>query len=161
MDNEVSVKALSEEELHKIELYVNDKFRNGAGFNCSQVVSSYFAEQCGIDGDIIKKISCGFGGGMRKGEVCGAVTGGIMTVGMKYGACNINDADGKASCYSKTVQFEDAFMEKEGSVLCRDLLKCDISTPEGYSFAKENGLFPKICPKMILTAIATLKELGY
>ena len=78
MDKKVSVNALSEEELHEIEMYVNDKFRNGAGFNCSQTVASYFAEKYGIDGDILKKISCGFGGGMRKGEVCGAVTGGIM-----------------------------------------------------------------------------------
>ena len=98
---------------------------------------------------------------MRKGEVCGAVTGGIMVVGMKNGACDIKDTDGKASCYSKTVQFEEAFMEKESSVLCRDLLKCDISKPEEYNFAIENGLFSRICPKMIITAIATLKELGY
>ena len=58
-----------------------------SGYNCAQAILYSFKDEINIDGDTALKMACGFGAGMgRKGEVCGAVTGGIIVIGAKY--CN-------------------------------------------------------------------------
>ena len=57
-----------------------------AGYNCAQAVLYPFCEDLGLDKDIALKLACGLGAGMaRKQEVCGAITGGIVTLGFKHG----------------------------------------------------------------------------
>lgn len=56
------------------------------GFSCSQAVFSTFAPQLGLECELALKVAGLFGGGMgRLGEVCGAVTGALMALGLKYG----------------------------------------------------------------------------
>ncbi len=45
-----------------------------------------------------------------------------------------------------------------GSYLCRGLLHCDISTPEGLSYAREHNLFTDTCPKMVRSAVEILEK---
>lgn len=68
--------------MSKIEEVINTF---NSGYNCSQTVISVFCKGIDIDRETALKISSGFGGGMRKGEVCGAVTGAIMVLGLKQG----------------------------------------------------------------------------
>jgi C_GCAxxG_C_C family probable redox protein len=57
-----------------------------SGFTCSSVVFSTFSGELGLDPDTAKKIGCGFGAGISKtGNICGAVSGAIMVIGLKYG----------------------------------------------------------------------------
>lgn len=133
----------------------------GAGYNCAQIVVSFFAEKYGMRCEDVSKLACGFGGGMRQGEVCGAVTGAVMVIGMKYGAGKAGDAAAKRECYAKTVEFETAFRHENGSLLCKDLLGCDLSTPAGMAAAKDQGLFDTVCPVLVQRAIAVLQAQGY
>ena len=73
------------------------------------------------------KVSSGFGGGMYLGSVCGAVTGGIMAIGLKYGG-----ADRKAQMQTAKVvrEFADRFKAQHRSVNCPDLTGVDLSNPE-------------------------------
>ncbi|MDD2550794.1 MAG: C-GCAxxG-C-C family protein, partial [Bacteroidales bacterium] len=58
-----------------------------SGFNCSQAVLAAFSEECGISRETALKIACPFGGGIGGyGRTCGALTGGLMVIGLKYGA---------------------------------------------------------------------------
>ena len=57
------------------------------GIDCSQVVACHFADEMGLSKEQARKVSACFGGGMMCGETCGAVTGALMVIGMKYGAC--------------------------------------------------------------------------
>ena len=61
------------------------------GFNCSQAVLGSFSEQFGLDCDKACKAATGFGGGMRMGGTCGAVTGTFMVLGLKYGISTAKD----------------------------------------------------------------------
>ena len=61
------------------------------GFRCSQAVFAAFAEQFGITEKQALQIGACFGGGMNKGEVCGACTGALMVLGLKYGQFDEND----------------------------------------------------------------------
>ena len=70
------------------ESMIREKFIKG--YDCSQVVLSYFAERLGITEEMANKVSACFGGGMMHGDTCGAFTGAIMAVGLKYGHWDVN-----------------------------------------------------------------------
>ena len=122
------------------------------GYMCSQAVLAVFCEEFGLSREQAFKISISFGGGMRKGEVCGACTGAIMALGLKYG-------ENKSKSDEMCVKFLDNFEKENGSYICRDLLGCDIRTEEGVEFAVDNNLFNEICPKMVESATLIAKEL--
>lgn len=101
------------------------------GFNCAQSVVAALAEKLGIDELGAKQFAAGFGGGLRSGEACGAVTGAVMALGVGTARDGIGSKDVPVAEYSKTLVRE--FKEKYGAVRCNDLLmstggshdKCD------------------------------------
>ena len=115
------------------------------GYVCSQAVFAAFSPQLGLDENQALKIGACFGSGMRKGEVCGACTGALMALGLKYG-------ESKAESNEACERFLDEFKKENGSYICNDLLGCDITTKEGVEFATENKLFKEFCPKMVESA---------
>lgn len=129
------------------------------GFNCSQAVVGTFSEQFGLDCDKACKIATGFGGGMRMGGTCGAVTGAFMVLGLKYGSSTAKDKEGKAKTYKKIEEYTNRFKSRSSYVTCRELLGCDISTPEGMKEAQDKGLFSLICPRMVQDAAEILEEM--
>lgn len=131
------------------------------GFNCSQAVFSVFAEKYGLSEQLALKIGCGFGGGMRNGEICGAVSGAVMVIGLRFGHSLAEDSDKKSLCYEKTREFTNAFKRKNNSIVCRDLLGCDIYVGNCMQEAAEKGLFRTVCVDMICDAIQLLEEMGY
>ena len=122
------------------------------GYMCSQAVLAVFCEEFGLSREQAFKISISFGGGMRKGEVCGACTGAIMALGLKYG-------ENKSKSDEMCVKFLDSFKKENGSYICRDLLDCDIRTEEGIKYAIDNNLYKEICPKMVESAAKIAQEL--
>jgi C_GCAxxG_C_C family probable redox protein len=93
----------------------------------------------GIDYQAAVKLSAGFGGAMNLGSVCGAVTGGIMAIGLKYGGVGTAAQMRTAGVVR---QFADRFKALHKSVNCPDLVgvdlgRFDLSTPENYKLAME------------------------
>ena len=130
------------------------------GFSCSQAVLSAYASEFGLDGDAALKISAGFGGGMgRMGQTCGAVTGAYMVIGLKNGAVSGQDREAKEKTYRRVSEFTKNFKARNGSVVCRELLGCDISTPEGFEEMKRKGLHGTVCVKMVRDACEMLDEI--
>jgi len=84
-----------------------------------------------------------------------------MVIGMREGRGNDEEKARKNKCYEEIVDFESRFVEKEGTLLCRELLGCNIAVPEEYQEAARTNLFLKICPRMITVAIEVLLEMGY
>lgn len=122
------------------------------GYMCSQAVFAAFSEDYNLSKEQALKIGACFGSGMRKGEVCGACTGALMVLGLKYG-------DDKAKSDEACEYFLDEFEKTNGSYICRDLLECDISTPEGVKYARDNNLFKDLCPKMVESAARITDEI--
>src|SRR5271157_2593387 len=111
------------------------------GFSCSQAILSTFGEQFGLDQKTALKLAAGFGGGMgRMAGTCGAVTGAFMVLGLKYGAVSPDDRQAKELTYERVRMFAARFKERNGSLECRELLGCDISTPEGLQVFKDKEL---------------------
>ncbi|WPX07867.1 C-GCAxxG-C-C family protein [Anaerocellum danielii] len=130
------------------------------GFTCSQAVFSTYCEELGFKKEDALKIGCAFGGGMGSlGHVCGAVTGAFMLLGLKYGNTDSKDKEAKATTYKKVKEFAEKFKEKNGTIICNELLKCDISTPEGRKYAEENNLFRTVCPKFVKDAAEIIEQM--
>jgi C_GCAxxG_C_C family probable redox protein len=134
-----------------------ERFRKG--FNCSQAVLSSYGEQFGLECDKAFKVATGFGGGMRMGGTCGAVSGAFMVLGLKYGNTTAEDKKAKAKTYTKVEEYTNRFKVRNDSVTCRELLGCDLTTPEGMKEAKDKGLFSTICPKIVQDAVEILEEI--
>jgi len=130
------------------------------GFACSQALLSTYSPQFGLDRETALKVAGAFGGGMgRMGEICGAVTGALMVIGLKHGITIADDEQSQEKTYSLVNEFVNRFKSRTGSIVCRELLGCDISTAEGMDTAKEKGLFSSICPKYVRDAAETLEQI--
>jgi len=130
------------------------------GFSCSQAMLSTYGPQLGLNHELALKVSGAFGGGMaRMGETCGAVTGAFMVIGLKYGKTKVEDEQTKEKTYSLVREFVDRFKFRNGSIVCRELLGCDISTPEGRDLAKEKNLFTTLCPKFVQDAAEIIEQI--
>lgn len=133
--------------------YIDDAVQLFAdGYMCSQAVFAAFSEELGLPKEQALKIGACFGSGMRKAEVCGACTGALMALGLKYG-------ESKAKSDEACERFLDEFEKENGSFICRDLLNCDISTKEGREHALENNLFKEVCPLMVESAAKIAEEI--
>ncbi|HOL87547.1 MAG TPA: C-GCAxxG-C-C family protein [Defluviitoga tunisiensis] len=130
------------------------------GYNCAQSVLFSFCDHLNCDKDVALKISCGFGAGRgRKEEVCGAVTGGIMVIGLRYGRGEKGDSSFTEETYKKTREFMDKFKEKHGTFICRKLLGgCELTTPEGQAEFKEKDLYNKVCKQCVSDAVDILEK---
>ncbi|QRV22102.1 C_GCAxxG_C_C family protein [Lacrimispora saccharolytica] len=130
------------------------------GIDCSQVVAGAFAKESGVDQKLLRKISACFGGGMHCGETCGAVTGALMVIGMKYGHSEEGDTRQKQVMMEKTGEFKRLFREQYPSCICRDLLGHDISEKEELDKVMEKGLLLQLCPRIVEDTIKILGKIG-
>jgi len=92
------------------------------GYNCAQAVACAFAEETGIPEETLRALSSSFGGGMgRLREVCGALTGAFMILGIRYGGYDTTDTQAKADHYARVQKLAAQFREECGSIFCRDI----------------------------------------
>ncbi len=131
------------------------------GYNCAQSVFYCFCGDLGFDKNIALKLATGFGGGMGlKEEVCGAVSGGIMVLGAKYGRGENADRSPTELTYKKTRELMDRFAAKHGTYICRKLLGgCELTTEEGQKHYKDNDLFNKVCRPCVQSVVEILEEI--
>ena len=121
--------------------------------NCSQAVFGTFSPQFGLNKNKAIKLAAGFGAGINyKSEICGAVTGAYMTIGLKYGL-------NKEKVREKIQEFDEEFIKKNDSIYCKQLLEYDLSKVDNLQKARELDLFKKICPNLIKDSGEILKEL--
>ena len=134
-----------------------DLFRGGCA--CSQAILAVYGEPLGLPRDLALRIAAGFAGGMRQGETCGAVTGALMVLGLRHASADCDTPAGRKAAYDRVVEFAVRFKDRNESLVCRELLGCDISTPEGMRQAEQQNLFKTTCVKMVEDAAAILEEM--
>jgi C_GCAxxG_C_C family probable redox protein len=132
-----------------------------SGYNCAQAVLDAFRDEAGLDEDLALKIATGLGAGMgRKQEVCGAVTGGILVLGLRHGRGTTGDHSATERTYLKTRELMDRFVARHGSCLCRQLLQgYDLSTEDGLRRAKADDRLNKVCRPCVQTIVGILEEM--
>jgi C_GCAxxG_C_C family probable redox protein len=130
------------------------------GLSCSQAVLAAFAPGLGLDRLTALRVAAAFGGGMaRMGQTCGAVSGALMVIGLRHGHVVAEDQVAKERTYALVREFVDQFRARNTSLLCRELLGCDVGTPEGMQLVREKGLTTSICPGLVRDAAEILEQL--
>ncbi|MDC7225117.1 MAG: C-GCAxxG-C-C family protein [Spirochaetales bacterium] len=129
------------------------------GFNCAQATLAPFAEELKLSREDALKMTSGFGAGMRKGEVCGAVTGAVMALGLKRGHTIANDPESKERAYELTKEFTAQFENRFGKIRCKELLGYDITVEEEVDRIKELDLFNTKCPLFVEGAVTIVEEI--
>ncbi len=130
------------------------------GLSCSQAVLGAFCGRYGLDQATARKVSCAFGGGMASsGEMCGAVTGALMVIGLAHGRTTPEDVAAKERTYALSRQLWEELRARRGSLVCRELLGIDLGTPEGSKRAREAGLFTDLCPQLVEEAAEVLERI--
>ena len=101
------------------------------GYNCAQSVLLAFGDMTGLDDETALRVSSSFGGGLgRLREVCGAVSGACMVLGLVKGYTDPDDREGKRAQYRLVQEFAERFREQNGSIVCRELLS-GVQTVQG------------------------------
>jgi len=130
------------------------------GYSCSQSVFSVFAEEHGLDPVLARKLATGFGGGVgRTGNMCGAVSGAILVLGLTHGMNYLDEPDWRDKCYSLDKEFIEKFVSKFGSIQCPDLLGYNMAIPEEMAESKRVGAVKKVCPNLVRGAVEILEEM--
>ena len=132
-----------------------------SGYNCAQAVLDAFRDEAALDEDLALKIATGLGAGMgRKQEVCGAVTGGILVLGLRHGRGSTGDHSATELTYLRTRELMDRFAARHGSCLCRQLLHgYDLATEQGLRRAKADDMLNKVCRPCVQTVVEILEKM--
>jgi C_GCAxxG_C_C family probable redox protein len=102
------------------------------GFNCAEAVLMTFQEVLGLESDIIPRAATAFGGGIGlRGSICGAIMGGVMTIGLKHGRSEAGDTESLKRRYSLALELYERFKKRCGSAVCHELIDIDLTTREG------------------------------
>jgi C_GCAxxG_C_C family probable redox protein len=130
------------------------------GFMCSQALLTAYAVEFGMERQTALKVSAAFGGGMgRMGEICGAVTGAFMVLGLKYGRTEVLDTKSHEKTNRLVKEFAERFKVVNGSIVCRELLGCDLSTAEGRKIFVDSKLRETRCVKYVRDAAEIVEQL--
>jgi C_GCAxxG_C_C family probable redox protein len=137
------------------------KHNFNSGFNCAESVLVAVSSELGAEGragnDVIPRIATGFGGGIsRNGDVCGALTGGIMAISLALG--RDKPEQGREPCYPAVDRFYNDFRARFGSCKCRELTNANLKTHEG-ALAYQMEAHAEVCTPIVAWAAKRTHEI--
>ena len=137
--------------------YARERFLSH--WNCTQAVLESLSGHAGMDAEAVTRITTPFAAGMWNGLTCGAVTGAMMALGIRFGRAT--DGDGKGTDVTKVKMRElvAAMRAQFGDLDCSALLGTDMATDAGVSQAAGKGLFKSKCPLLVEAAVKEAAKL--
>ena len=128
------------------------------GFNCAQAVIGAYADRIGIGEQEAFSMGAGFGGGAGTGELCGAVSGAVMVLGLLTPVDMDDPVGSKKRTTALSKEFQKRFVEKFRHLRCHDLLRDPTQASDATPAAQAMGITHH-CRLMIITAVEILEEL--
>jgi len=131
------------------------------GYNCAQAVLCAFGDVTGMDIESSARLASSFGGGLgRMREVCGAVSGAAMVLGIARGYSDPRDPEAKKAHYALIQEFCRRFKAEFGSIICRELLDGVETTPGGVPEARTPAYYDRRpCPSFVRGAAKIVDEM--
>jgi len=130
-----------------------------SGYNCSQAVLGVFCEELGLDFETAMKIASSFGGGMgRMREVCGTVSGMFMAAGLAFASASDSPVE-KGEHYKRIQELAKRFKDKNGSIICRELLQgIESSSDPKPSTRTENYYKKRPCVELVGDSVEIFEQ---
>lgn len=129
-------------------------------YNCSQ--STMKAVLIGMDMDFeqVMPLAAGLGAGVaHQGNVCGAVTGAILALGIVQGKLHIDPLIQKEAAYTSGEEFVRRFKKRHNTIICDQLTGITMTNITARKEANENRIFEKKCPSFVSDAVRIALEI--
>jgi C_GCAxxG_C_C family probable redox protein len=154
-DGKMLVKTNSEQREHIIN---SSKCYAARGFLCSESVLLAVSEWLNIESELIPRIATGFGAGVGGyGSLCGALSGGIISLGLKLG--RDYPEKGKQKAYWFARELIEKFETEFGYTTCRELTECDLTTEAGHRKYSRLRLWDVKCVHYIESVTAIVYDM--
>ncbi len=130
------------------------------GYNCAQAVIAAFADLTGLTEEQSMAVSGGFGGGVGgcREEVCGAISGGVMALGLLYPHLDGGNQNSKQKLYELTQEFRSRFYETFGQTRCAALMQSSSTANEKTPVAAALGI-TEGCDVFVVTAVELVEQM--
>jgi C_GCAxxG_C_C family probable redox protein len=130
-------------------------------FNCSQAVFTAYRQADILEEKDALKLATVFGAGAAGSgnELCGAVSGALLAISMRYGRGDIHSTEAKTKTYDLGKQFMADFSSCMGSCACGSILEMNIGNPENLQKAREMKLFETRCVDAVKAASDILEKM--
>ncbi len=140
-------------------------------YGCSQCVLLAIQDTFNLENETVFKSASGLAAGIGLlGSVCGALTGGVMALSLKYGrdlqAFKAGDPEGKRlKAYEKARKLYKRFEDEYGSVICKDIQKkifgrsFNLNDPQDFKEFEEAGAHVDKCPGVVGRAAQWIAEI--
>jgi C_GCAxxG_C_C family probable redox protein len=130
------------------------------GFLCSQSVFAILGEELGIERKLVLKLATGLGAGIAcQGDICGAVSGAILAIGLKHGNHEVSDVDSRNKIFFLAQELIQRIKSKHGCYTCKGLTGIDFTRPEETKLAQESGIMEKVCFNVIKDTVLIVEEI--
>ncbi len=131
-----------------------------SGMSCSQSMLAAFGPDYGLDRTLAVRLGAGLGGGLGlTGNVCGAVNGACILLGLILADPDNTDKERQKMVYEATALFLKRFQERRGSTQCRDILaKEGYNVPEDWPMLREKKILADLCPGVVRDAAQCLED---
>ena len=127
--------------------------------HCSQQVLMEWAQELGYDREEAARMAAPFGGGLFRGDTCGAVAGAMIAIGIKYGNSEPGGFEKDAAMVGIVKKFQEEFTARNGTMICRELIGYDFSKPGEREKAKSNEETTALCIKFIQDSLEILDKI--
>jgi len=131
------------------------------GYNCTQAVLAVFCHKYRMAPSTAYKLACGLGTGLRAGQLCGALTGAVIVIGLKDGPEYVGDTVSRRYCHGRVTEFINAFQDSNNSMLCRGIPDEDVFNEEKVRRAPNGQLYMLECAEIVKRTVTALEEMGY
>lgn len=130
------------------------------GYTCAQSVVIAFEDILPLDREMLARVSSSFGGGMgRLREVCGTVSGMFIVIGILQGFDTDKPGEAKATHYAKVQELAHRFEDRNGSIVCRELLGLDVKREAPVPEERTAEYYKKRpCKELVGSAAEILEE---
>ena len=130
----------------------------GSGLNCAESVLKANMEHLGVEGAWFPRVATGFGSGIAQaGQVCGVVSGAVITGGWLLG--RDEPSDSRDELYEVIETFMLDFKREQGSIICKELIGVDLSDRAERERARSERLFASRCRPLVEFGAAAIAGL--
>jgi C_GCAxxG_C_C family probable redox protein len=129
------------------------------GYSCAQSILAVYGPALGVEKEAALRIAAPLGGGMSRTDgPCGAATGALLVLGLRFGHAHPDDEVRAARVRDLTQDYLEKYRERKGSTLCTDILGHNLSLPGVPEKVKEGQLSGETCPDAVRCAAQLLEE---
>jgi C_GCAxxG_C_C family probable redox protein len=121
-----------------------------SGFNCAESVLLALSEEFDQVVPVVPRIATGFGAGIgRTGQICGALSGAIMAIGLKQGCDKPEEKEKRNATYEDIRKMLKAFQKEFRSIECVEITQCSLQTSKGQEKYRKKELRKTLCPRLL------------